>query len=84
MPHARGGTLAIMGFAGNTREQKVIASPNGCAKECRALILHTDLLFLATMEVWKFRPLTRLYAGGPEAPSYWADLDCASLWNYQV
>jgi hypothetical protein len=68
-----------MGFAGNTREQKVIASPNGCAKECRALILHTYLLFLATMEVWKFRPLTRLYVGGPEAPRIGPTLVVLSL-----
>jgi hypothetical protein len=38
MPHARWATLAIMGFAGNTSEQKVIASRNGCAKGRSCLI----------------------------------------------
>jgi hypothetical protein len=31
-----------MGFAGNTRERKVIASPRGCAKECSVLIYNAN------------------------------------------
>jgi hypothetical protein len=56
MPHARGGTLTIMGFAGNTREQKVIASPRGCAKERSVLIFNADFLFPAQRRQWEVWP----------------------------
>jgi hypothetical protein len=47
MPHVRDGTLAIMGFAGNMSEQKVIASPKGCAKQRNILISKRNFPWLS-------------------------------------